>query len=60
MLEQVLLNGLIAGSIYSLVALGFSLIYQTTRFFPRLRFPRRRGRPARTRLPERLVVQSGG
>jgi branched-chain amino acid transport system permease protein len=33
MLNQLLLNGLIAGSIYSLVALGFSLIYQTTRFF---------------------------
>jgi hypothetical protein len=31
--EQLLLNGVIAGSIYSLVALGFSLIYQTTRFF---------------------------
>ena len=33
MVEQLLLNGIIAGSIYSLVALGFSLIYQTTRFF---------------------------
>ena len=33
MIEQLLLNGLIAGSIYSLIALGFSLIYQTTRFF---------------------------
>jgi len=33
MLNQFLLNGVIAGSIYSLVALGFSLIYQTTRFF---------------------------
>jgi branched-chain amino acid transport system permease protein len=33
MLNQLLLNGIIAGSIYSLVALGFSLIYQTTRFF---------------------------
>ena len=33
MIQQLLLNGLIAGSIYSLVALGFSLIYQTTRFF---------------------------
>ena len=33
MLNQLLLNGVIAGSIYSLVALGFSLIYQTTRFF---------------------------
>ena len=33
MLQQLLLNGIIAGSIYSLVALGFSIIYQTTRFF---------------------------
>ena len=33
MLNQLLLNGLIAGSIYSLVALGFALIYQTVRFF---------------------------
>jgi branched-chain amino acid transport system permease protein len=33
MIEQLLLNGIIAGSIYSLVALGFALIYQTTRFF---------------------------
>lgn len=33
MVDQLLLNGIIAGSIYSLVALGFSLIYQTTRFF---------------------------
>ena len=33
MIQQLLLNGLIAGSIYSLVALGFSLIYQTTHFF---------------------------
>jgi branched-chain amino acid transport system permease protein len=33
MVEQLLLNGVIAGSIYSLVALGFALIYQTTRFF---------------------------
>jgi branched-chain amino acid transport system permease protein len=30
---QFLLNGIIAGSIYSLIALGFSVIYQTTRFF---------------------------
>lgn len=44
MLQQLLLNGIIAGSIYSLVALGFSLIYQTVRFFPRLRVPLRRGR----------------
>jgi len=33
MLQQLLLNGIIAGSIYSLVAVGFALIYQTTRFF---------------------------
>lgn len=33
MIEQLLLNGIIAGSIYSLVAVGFALIYQTTRFF---------------------------
>lgn len=33
MIEQLLLNGIIAGSLYSLVAVGFALIYQTTRFF---------------------------
>lgn len=33
MLNQLLTNGLIAGSIYSLVALGFALIYQSVRFF---------------------------
>lgn len=33
MLVQLLVNGLIAGSIYALVALGFSLIYNTARFF---------------------------
>lgn len=33
MIEQLILNGIIAGSIYSLVAIGFALIYQTTRFF---------------------------
>lgn len=33
MLPQLLVNGLIAGSIYALVALGFGLIYSTTRFF---------------------------
>lgn len=32
-LTQLLLNGLIAGSIYALVALGFSIIYGTVRFF---------------------------
>lgn len=30
---QILINGLIAGSIYSLIALGFSLIYSGTRIF---------------------------
>jgi branched-chain amino acid transport system permease protein len=34
MIEQLIVNGIIAGSIYSLIALGFSIIYQTTRFFP--------------------------
>jgi|SRR5208337_4949544 len=33
MLRQVLLNGLIAGSIYALVALGFTVIYRTVKFF---------------------------
>jgi branched-chain amino acid transport system permease protein len=33
MLPQLLLNGLIAGSIYALVALGFSVVYKTVRFF---------------------------
>jgi len=33
MLPQLFVNGLIAGSIYALVALGFGLIYATTRFF---------------------------
>ncbi|MCZ6626124.1 MAG: hypothetical protein O7B35_18145 [Deltaproteobacteria bacterium] len=33
MLPQLLVNGLIAGSIYALVALGFGLIYSTTRIF---------------------------
>lgn len=33
MLPQLLVNGLIAGSIYALVALGFGLIYSTTRYF---------------------------
>ncbi len=29
---QLLINGIIAGSIYALVAVGFSLIYATNRF----------------------------
>jgi len=33
MLNQLLVNALIAGSIYILIAVSFSLIYQTTRFF---------------------------
>jgi len=33
MIRQLLANGLIAGSVYALVALGFSIIYSTVRFF---------------------------
>jgi len=33
MLQQLLLNGLISGGIYTLVALGFTLIYRTVKFF---------------------------
>jgi branched-chain amino acid transport system permease protein len=33
MFNQLLLNGIIAGSIYALIALGFTLIYKTVRFF---------------------------
>ena len=33
MLQQLLVNGLIAGGIYALVALGFSIIYRTVKFF---------------------------
>ena len=33
MFNQLLLNGLIAGSIYALIALGFAVIYKTVRFF---------------------------
>ena len=32
-LPQLILNGLIAGAVYSLVALGFNLIYGTAKFF---------------------------
>lgn len=32
MLSQILVNGLIAGAIYALVAVGFSLVYSTNRF----------------------------
>lgn len=33
MINQLLLNGVVGGGIYSLVAIGFVLIYQSTRFF---------------------------
>lgn len=33
MLSQIILNGIIAGSNYVLIALGFSIIYKTVRFF---------------------------
>ena len=33
MLQQLIINGIIAGSIYALVALGFSVIYRTVKFF---------------------------
>lgn len=33
MLQQLLLNGIIAGSIYALIAIGFTIIYRTVRFF---------------------------
>ena len=33
MFNQLLINAIIAGSIYTLIALGFSLIYSTTKFF---------------------------
>ncbi len=33
MIQQLMLNGLIAGSIYALVALGFTIIYRTVHFF---------------------------
>lgn len=33
MFEQLFVNGLIAGGIYALVALGFSVIYRTVKFF---------------------------
>jgi len=33
MFEQFLLNGLITGSIYAIVAVGFALVYNTTRIF---------------------------
>lgn len=33
MIHQILLNGIISGSIYALIALGFIIIYSTVRFF---------------------------
>ena len=33
MFNQLLLNGIIAGSIYVLIALGFAVIYKTVSFF---------------------------
>ena len=33
MLQQLLLNGLVAGAIYAMTALGFSIIYRTVKFF---------------------------
>jgi len=33
LLQQLILNGIIAGSIYALIALGFTIIYRTVRFF---------------------------
>jgi len=32
-IQQLVLNGIIAGAIYALVALGFSVVYRTVRFF---------------------------
>jgi branched-chain amino acid transport system permease protein len=33
MIQQLILNGIIAGSIYALIAIGFTVIYRTVRFF---------------------------
>jgi branched-chain amino acid transport system permease protein len=33
MIQQLIVNGIIAGSIYSLIAIGFTIIYRTVRFF---------------------------
>lgn len=33
MMEQLILNGMIIGSLYALIALGFVLIYKTVLFF---------------------------
>lgn len=33
MIEQLIVNGIIAGSIYALIAIGFTVIYRTVKFF---------------------------
>lgn len=33
MIQQLILNGIIAGSIYALIAFGFTIIYRTVKFF---------------------------
>lgn len=33
MIQQLVLNGIIAGSIYALITLGFALVYRTVKFF---------------------------
>lgn len=33
MLNQLITNGIIAGSIYALIAIGFMIIYRTVKFF---------------------------
>jgi branched-chain amino acid transport system permease protein len=33
MIQQIILNGVLIGSIYALIALGFAVIYRTVRFF---------------------------
>jgi len=32
MLSQLILNGVLAGAVYALVGLGFTLVYRTVRF----------------------------
>ena len=33
MIQQLFVNGVIAGSIYALIAIGFTVIYSTVKFF---------------------------
>jgi len=33
MIQQLIINGIIAGSIYALIAIGFTVIYRTVKFF---------------------------